>query len=382
MICVIAPYSPVGSSVPHLGAARKLEEVVAALSTLDSDILLVNSAHDECVRAPSRLIRAKCGATDVEMFYPSTYRYRALGKLLNLFELRAVQEAICRRGRPKLVWIYNAYSFECLLARRLSDKFNAPVVLELEDAIFSRGRGLNPKPFLDYAAYMLVRSRFRAAFCVNGALSDSLATLEIPTYELPGIVSREVNYGLRTWRRPFAGGEDRVATVGYFGALTEEKGGRLLLAVIKERRPGIKFIVCGAGAMYEEFRLAATDNLELHTNLPYESLLACMSRCDVIFNPHLVSERYLKGLFPSKVLEAVGSGRVVISTPLPPIKNSDVLSEILFIDGTVEDFFMKFELAKQRSLDYSLPNGRAAVIANESFGFDVLAENVSRHLRG
>jgi glycosyltransferase involved in cell wall biosynthesis len=59
-----------------------------------------------------------------------------------------------------------------------------------------------------------------------------------------------------------------------------------------------------------------------------------MLSCDAIINPHTPISNMGNGVFPFKVIEAIASGRLVISTPLPAC-GLDLEASVLFVGHEV-----------------------------------------------
>ena len=146
---VVAPFSPQGPAV-HLGAAKKIELVIGLLNRLGFNVHLVDSSHPlVAFAAPLNGTPCFAGATPVTLWRPWCIPNRKLGKLINVLTCAGFMRRV-RGLRPAFVWVYNAYSFEARAALYLKRHGSARIVLELEDLPLARGRGLNPKPWLDH----------------------------------------------------------------------------------------------------------------------------------------------------------------------------------------------------------------------------------------
>lgn len=335
MIVVVAPYAPPGRGATNLGATRKLEAVIKILARTDERVVLVNSIHDAL---PCRQIGAQTlfvGGVEVLEITPPTYSSRPLGKLFNLFDVQELVRFIERLGTPSLVWLYNAYAFECLFAS-ISRRFDAGIVLELEDWPLARSRGLNPKPIIDWLAWLYIRALPDHVFAVNASVAKRLKIESHRTSLLPGFVSDAV-VRLRCTAPPFT---QPHLTVGYFGGLTVEKGADLVADLVMKLTTRANFIVTGAGTLENRFRVLANSapNLQFSGVVDDDQLFRLMGRCDVILNPHRPIRDFGTGIFPFKVMEAIASGRMVISTQLPMEGLEDCLDSVIFVDPSVEAF--------------------------------------------
>lgn len=139
-------------------------------------------------------------------------------------------------------------------------------------------------------------------------------------------------------RHPFSSPGPVIA--GYFGELNAEKGAKVILELISRyEMPEWRYIVCGSGPLHSEFAALAVqhpERLNVFSNLGITEMYRLMNEVDVLINPHSNIEAMGNGIFPFKVIEAIVSERLVVSTPLPPSK-PDISSAIFMFDGSAED---------------------------------------------
>ncbi len=335
MIIIVAPYSPVSlSRDPHLGAARKIEMVVEALAVLDSEIILVNSAHNE-VNAKANIENLEVGGVRVKHVIPPTYSNKKMGKLLNLKDINKTVSACMAFGQLKMVWIYNSYAFENLFSMVIKKKADVPVVLEFEDWHFSRSRGLNPKPYIDNLFWKCNLKNIEFSFGVNDKLANIMSGYGVESALLPGVVPANL-IKLCDQETAFS---DEVIKVGYFGGLTEEKGVDVLIDAIDKSPEGYKFFVSGAGILEKDLVLLSNKyplKLDFHGRITEKKLYELIASVDVIINPHSPINDMSQGVFPFKVVEAVASGKLLITTELPAANVPGLLEGAVFYDGSAK----------------------------------------------
>ena len=345
MIIFIAPYS-LEPSFAAMGAVRKMETIIYVLSDF-GDIILVNSAHNETGWYHRDVRKRKIGRTTVLEYLPRRWPGRKPGKFLNLFEIGSIiRDILYQYGKPQILWLYNPYAFEACFAIKLSRLHSCPVVLELEDAPLARKRGLNPKPWLDNLAYKRLLPCVDYAFCVNKVLAACLEEHKIKTFLLPGLLAQSFLEKIQK-RSPFAG---QKITIGYFGQLSEEKGARVILGAAKTVNNEFRWIITGAGPLEKDFQkltLSRPDTLSFYGRVSEEKLAYLISSCDVIINPHTPIEKMGNGVFPFKVIEAVASGRLLLSTSLPDLGVDSIFKSIVFFDGSVRELMAKLNRARQ-----------------------------------
>lgn len=366
MIIIVAPYSPIGlSSNPHLGAARKIEMVIEALSAIDSDILLVNSAHNE-INQKEKIKKISVGSNNITHFTIPTYRKAKYGKFLNLKDVWNVVDKCLSLGKPDLIWIYNGYAFENLFSIVIKKKIKVPVILEFEDWHFSRSRGFNPKPYLDYLLWKFNLKNIDFSFGVNDNLVKIMSDFDVQSALLPGIVPVRL-IELCDKIPPF---DNKDIKLGYFGGLSREKGVDVLIDVIKQLPDGYRFIISGAGKLENELEKLAAEvptKLEFHGRVSEDILYELISSVDVLLNPHSSINEMGEGVFPFKVIEAIASGKLLFSTDLPSASVPGLLDGVVFYDGKANSLLSI--IAESRALHEKLKEKirSSSLIARERF---------------
>lgn len=384
MIVVVAPYSPASQlGVSHLGAARKIEAVIEILGRRDNSIVLVNTAHHSKLKVPLSIVKMKVGVVDVVVLTPPTLANRRLGKLFNILDVPSAVDAVLKLGHPELVWLYNGYAFESRFGRIMQKKVGCQVILELEDWHFSRVRGLNPKPLVDWFFWRSLMPCASYAFAVNASLAARMGGLSAKVGLFPGIVADGVA-NLSGEFPPFSR-TDKSCVVGYFGGLSVEKGADHVAALVPKLPPNFRMVVTGSGELEGVFRKLQEkyeDKIAFHGRVGDEKLLELIGSCDVLLNPHAPIDFMANGVFPFKVIEGIASGRLMISTYLPSFGLDGVLQGVEFISHDSEQLLRAVVNARTtyKTNFQNIQNGAAEVV--KLFGKDAILDIVNRVCAG
>ncbi len=159
---------------------------------------------------------------------------------------------------------------------------------------------------------------------------------------------------------------ERRRTIGYVGRLSEEKGAKNLIEVIRKlRHQDLRFLIIGEGALEQEFRaLAGEDGLagkiELLGWVPNKELPSHLNDMQLLVLPS-----YTEGL-PNVLLEAMACGTPVLATPVGSVP--DILE-----DG-VNGFLLRS----------NSPEGIAdsVLLALDRDDLEAVSEEASRRVRG
>lgn len=379
MILIVAPYSPPNrQGSAHLGASRKLETVISILSAIDSTIVLVNSAHNDTTPTSVRVDEVSIGGVTTIEITPPIYSKRTVGKFKYLFDINQVIDAIKLYGSPKLIWFYNGYAFEMLLANKAKKIFNVPMILEFEDWHFSRGRGFNPKPYIDFILWRMSVGFMAGAFVVNEQLGHKLKGHIKQVELLPGIVP-QVLADIAQQSLPFAR-KGMPIHVGFFGGLSVEKGADIVLELAHSLPEGFVVHVTGSGALAKDFETADSElngKLCYHGRVDDVKLYHLIAQCDVMLNPHASIAEMNNGVFPFKVIEAVASGRLLISTSVPAKGLEDVLVGVHFIEHSVSAFNLAILKSREYFNSHFQLIAQGAEISNARFGENAVLNKIS-----
>jgi glycosyltransferase involved in cell wall biosynthesis len=251
------------------------------------------------------------------------------------------------------------------------------MIFEFEDWHFSRGRGLNPKPTIDYCFWRLAAGTMAGTFVVNNLLANKMQGLAKNVELLPGIVP-QVLADIASHSPPFKTATPTI-NIGFFSGLNAEKGADIVLQLAHQLPEGYVLHVTGAGALGQDFEQAAAalkGKLCYYGRVDDTTLYQIIAKCDVMLNPHTSIEHMNNGVFPFKVIEAVASGRLLISTPVPTEGLIDVLVGVKFVNHSVEDFLGAILACRHHYMHNSILIADCAVLANHKFGEHALLEKI------
>lgn len=376
---MVAPYAPASRcEEPHLGAARKIEMVLASLADVTDRVVLVNTAHNELEISPCIVCQDLHveGADVTEILLPR-YGSRPVGKLINLAQVGMAVKRLLDIGQPRLAWLYNGYAFESLIGHALAKRYRTRLVFEYEDSHFSRGRGFNPKPYIDFMCWKRVMPKVHHSFVVNENLKKQTQAYGCGVTLFPGLVPRRLAEIQSSGRVPFS--DANKLNVGYFGGLSTEKGADVVLDICAAITSGVTLHVTGAGPL--ENRFADRDGetgsvLQFHGRVSDDRLYEIIESCDVIINPHSPITEMDGGVFPFKVIEAIASGRMLISTNLPRDGFALALQGVRFVDGGSSEFVAAILDAKSWFERNSESVRAGAEVAVADFGIAGFVETV------
>ncbi len=385
-ILFIAPMQKAQRKNPtFLAASKKIFFLLELLHSSGFELFLINSAPDMDNFNSERVAEVELdGGAIIPCLHPASSKFRKLGRLKHIFQVHSlVDKASQIWGRPDLVWCYNGYAFEMRAARYARLKYNARVILEFEDWIFARGSALNPKALLDWIFWRRAAKQIDFCFAVNAQLQKRMSAWSAPTFLLPGIVHSSIAE-LRISSPPFSINRDKFF-VGYFGGLQIEKGASFLLGLIRlaqERASPVHFVITGGGELEHQFSQLQSefpDYLTYMGKVNQIQLCNAIAMVDIILNPHTPNQ----GIFPFKVVEAVSTGRLLITTDLNMEKeNLSWLSSAVIFEQLDQEKWLK-TILKGESL-YISKQGKivnASNIATVEYSVEELKKKIEKIVR-
>lgn len=358
-ILYIAPFSTSGflefhgdMNTPSLGGSRKISLILEAL-TDKNDVMVLSSAmlcvSSFALRSSwSEVINFSHGGR-VKIVYPAALKLRPFGGFVNCLRAASIVRKVIVGFDPDAVIVYNTYLFETFAIKELIKHKRLPVCLEVEDMPLARKRGvLNIKPILDHLCWKFMLKKASTFLAVNQPIFDKLPDNK-PKTLLPGVIDQKLLAQAKTRSLPFTNSK---RLVGYFGALTAEKGVKVLLELVPKLEPPWKLVVTGSGPLANEFELVSKKYPECFQFLGCVSeqlMYSTMCRCDCVLIPFEQITDGGQGVFPFKTLEYLVSGAHIISTVLAGQNELD-LSFIMRWDGSI---FNLLEMLKRAESDYN-----------------------------
>ena len=307
-----------GEPRQFLAARTKIFLLIEILKNQGFEVVLINSGRQMGQVSPMHVtnIELPRGGEVSAVIGPSRVR-TSFGRLLTLFSYRRMLALASKCfGEPDIAWCYNGYAFEMLSARYLKRHSRAACVLEFEDHPLARMRFVKLKPVLDWICWRRIAKKFDLCYAVNQRLAKLMTQRGVETEPLPGLISEENITWFNNHPPNFEDGSAIV--VAYSGGLDRLKGADFLLdlvAISIEKDLPIEWQITGSGPLESEFQKISELNpsrVHFHGVVTAHRLREIRSHTHVLLNPHKPNS----DVFPFKVLDAICTGRLVISTPL------------------------------------------------------------------
>ena len=295
----------------------------------------------------SELLHTENGNT-VKVIYPSAFMLRPFGGAINCLRAANIVRQLLMEFQPDAVIAYNTYLFEFFAIREILSRKHLPFCLEIEDLPLARKRGVsNLKPLIDSFCWNGMLRNASSYLAVNKYIFDKLPNNK-PKMLLPGVIDQKLFVKAKTRTSPF---KNSYYLLGYFGALSAEKGVEVLLELVPNLAPPWKLIVTGSGHLSDKFELLSQkypDRLQFLGCVPEQLMYDKMCICDCIVIPLERITGDGQGVFPFKTLEYLVSGAHIISTKLASQGDFD-LSFMQIWDGNASSLL---ELLHSAKADY------------------------------
>jgi glycosyltransferase involved in cell wall biosynthesis len=352
------------SNTTNLGGSRKSELIFSALANSGHNVLVLSFAMLSNsrigIRRPQREFIQLDGGKKVRIEYPAAFMLRPFGGVINCVRARSIVKKLIRDFDPHVAIVYNPSLFQSLASMELT-RADIPIILEIEDLPLARFRGLlNIKPRLDQMCWGLMLQKASAFTAVNQPIYDLLPPGK-PRLLLPGIIDQDLIECSQKRRKPFRG-EKRC--LGYFGALTREKGVDLLLDLVPRLDSPWQLVVTGSGplaASLERLGSEFPDRMRFLGGVDKRMMYEAMCSCDCLLIPRENITNDGQGVFPFKTYEYVVSGAHIISVALPPNNLANNASFFQRWDGTLSSLLI---LIDQSQYDYEKEQEQRTELTN------------------
>jgi len=258
------------------------------------------------------------GPPSVPVSYQADWDVPVLGRILGGIGLLWSLLREYRTNPPDIILLYNCGPTEAIVARVLSYLTTAAIVLEYEDDAWEGEDGRRSwRQHCHSLGLRIARSAIRGVVAASPELRAQFDSAN--GYVLRGILSED----LGTVRAVSDSGA-RPQRFLFAGSLQAPKGVDTLCAAwAKAELPNCELHIVGAGPLLNPLKATFGDNatIRFHGFVPRARLLELFSQAHVLVNPHCVAGK-IGAVFPFKLIEYLGTGRPVISTPMAPLPGS------------------------------------------------------------
>ena len=171
--------------------------------------------------------------------------------------------------------------------------------------------------------------------------------------------------------KPIALNKKEKIRIMYSGALKDVTGVDLLLDAIKLiKNKNVEFIFSGKGMLENEIINASKEDRRIifKGSMPYDEYLKTMANSHILINPRNMNMPENENNFPSKFMEYLASGRVLVSTKFAGYEkfldtahfcDSNSISLAKEIEKTIESYsdeykvFFKYNRNKAKNYDFN-----------------------------
>lgn len=274
-----------------------------------------------------------------------------------------------------LVIIYNLKSAQAECALHAVRHLGLPLIVEYEDDVFVDIGGRPERSFVGRRNLSRIREVLESASGCIGVSPFVLSRFPdgIPSLLLRGVVSEEV---MRAAVRPTSERQNRVV---FSGTLFRSKGLEPLITAWKSARlAGWELHITGDGELSGRLReMAVGDNtIVFHGILDRSDTANLLGTARIAINPHDVSETP-GNVFAFKIIEYLGSGAHVITTPMGQLE-ADLEQGVTYIpDNSPETI----EAALRRVISGRLYERTAFQAAANRYGTVAVEEALDRLVR-
>jgi glycosyltransferase involved in cell wall biosynthesis len=293
----------------------------------------VHAGVDVSVVAPERPAAIADGATVVEAPPRRIFQLVHWGTLIDYSEQQASLAAAHRADV-----VYQRYALGSYAGLELARRLGVPLILEFNGSeIWAEQQwGSGHVPFGDTLEALERRHLQDASLVVvvSDVLRDQLVEHGVDADRIlvnPNGVDVEALAPARAhppaeWRRRL--GRPEAPTVGFIGTFGLWHGVRELpeiVARVAAARDDVRWILVGAGALYEEVRAEIErrdmlDRVELTGVVPHDQAVELLAACDVCVSPHVPNPdgtRFFGS--PTKLFEYMGLGKAIVASDLEQI---------------------------------------------------------------
>lgn len=257
----------------------------------------------------------------------------------------------------------------------ISRSLNIPLAPLITDLDFSGKSVFSPSTWRFRWQVRLLRAAERLASLNPGVLEEF--GRKKPTLHVPGVVPDEGFFQKLLGLTPRKENVEEKVFL-YTGSLNRPRGILRLVEAFQFLSEGrVRLRITGRGSEEGRVREATAGNpmIEYLGFLgTEEERLGVIEQADVLVNPHEIDSPEARYLFPSKLAEYLGSGRLVVSSLLPGMSGFPLDSMVLAKEDTVESLAGALKVAfRMTSEEREQKAGAARAWARDAFDWKHVA---------
>jgi glycosyltransferase involved in cell wall biosynthesis len=272
------------------------------------------------------------GRNDIVVSYQCEWDVPLLGRVIGICALAAAVLKAHRETPFDAVLLYNSGLPEAAAAKILSWVAHVPIALEYED---DESRGPDGqrtwRQRVQSLGMRIIKRDVKGLVAVSPELARRFGISN--TYVLRGALSRDL------CEIPPPADAHQGLRFLFAGSLQAAKGvDRLCEAFIKLGIQGSELHIVGDGPMLDQMRaeFSSHQGIHFHGFVSRSELVELFKVAQVLVNPHRVAGE-IGSVFPFKLIEYLGTGRPVISTPMAPLQGAIASGIVYTKSDSVED---------------------------------------------
>jgi glycosyltransferase involved in cell wall biosynthesis len=270
----------------------------------------------------------------VAVLYSTALDAPIIGQVLSSQSLWRVLAAEHAKQRFDLVLLYNCSVAETYAALRTKYRFNLPMILEYEDDVnFMQDGSRNWRNGIWTLLRDLLQPRIGGIVAATPELMAQFR--HVPGMLLRGALDSEF-VARFSCEKP---NDPNSMDVVYSGSVIEAKGVDRLCAAWRVLGLGsAKLHVVGDGPALRHLReeFGAGDGIHFHGYVERPRLLEILALSKLCINPNRVAAAVSGNVFPFKIVEYLGAGRPVVSTPLGSLEPEIAQAILTTRDDSIE----------------------------------------------
>lgn len=317
------------------------------------------------------------GASAVPVLYQADWDVPVVGRILGTLGLLRSMFREKRAAPIDVVLLYNCGLPEAIAARILSAVAGVPVVLEYEDDVSNGPDGRRRWRQISHSLGLrIIRSAVRG---VVAASPELRAQFDLANgYVLRGIVGSDL-----ATLQPVADCDTEPLRFLFAGSLQASKGVDTLCAAWAEAElPGCELHIVGEGPLLSQLKAAFDDHptIRFHGFVSRKRLLELFTQAHVLVNPHRVAGE-VGAIFPFKLIEYLGTGRPVISTPMAPLLGSLASGLLYSQSDSAQDLARAMEVVRNNYREWLEKAVVSKEEAQRTYGSRTVCDSVMKVLQ-
>ena len=315
---------------------------------------------------------------DIEIIYVEGIDANVINRIVSIFyQIIQIRKLIKKENIQGIIFYDFIYemAYPAFISKYL---FRKKILVDYEEEIYSKEQSFNPHILLLYLTRKLIARKIDGAILVSSTLKKFIKT---DNYCICRGYYNETFDLMNTAELDKRGLEEYIPTIFFGGKMDRFRGIDILLEAVKYLKHPCRLVLTGYGPDLEKLKIMSQNLNSKDVSIDFRGfiskevykLLAFTS--DILVNTQRIDSESSELLFPSKIIEYMSTGNIVVSSNVSDISLIAEDKIILYYRDTPQDIEIILNEVLENLEKYRDYGKRGKLYVREHFNYAKYGED-------